>query len=259
MRCVTPVAIVRRTSGSDVVAPVKKSSIARRIVAVTVGVFVISHAGAALADSHGQFPGRGSLADYNRSCERSDMAKHLAATGDLKGAIKADSESISIYPYDSAAYVLLGLHLNDDGRLEDAISTYKLALSLEPEFPDALFNMGCTYWKMHKHEEAERQYRKAIKLEPTHYKALVNLGELLTAEHKLAEAKEVLLRAQALPEDKIFPDVVSNDLEAIDQQLQQQVQQSDKNVEQNSKDSSIVKDESQNMQRLLDTIDSNGH
>jgi tetratricopeptide (TPR) repeat protein len=185
------------------------------------------------------------------------MAKHLAATGDLKGAIKADSESISIYPYDSAAYVLLALHLNDDGRLEDAISTYKLALSLEPDFPDALFNMGCTYWKLHKLEEAERQYRKAIKLEPSHYKALVNLGELLTAEHKLDEAKEVLLHARSLPEDKSYPDVVSKDLETVDQLLQ--LQQAQQNAERNSKDTPIVKDESQNMQRLLDTIDPNNH
>jgi len=152
-----------------------------------------------LADSHGHFPGTGSVDAYNRSCLCGDKAIEYSHKGDNSMAIKYDREAVSIYPYDSAHYYNLGDHLSKLDKTAEAINAFEQAVTLEPRYLNAWLNLGLSYLNEGKLSEAERCYRKAVELNPVCWEALGNLGDALRQQGKFAEAGECIYKAKALP------------------------------------------------------------
>jgi len=159
--------------------------------------------GAADADSHGKFPGKGSIDAYSRSLHPGNKAVELAKQGDIQGAIKLDSESISIYPYDSVTYHNLGNHLAKLGKFDEARKAQEQAIALEPNYVGAWIRLGRTYEKQHKLTDAERCYRRANDIESS-YETLEDLGDILRQQGRFAEARKWLLRAKACPEESQY-------------------------------------------------------
>lgn len=156
----------------------------------------------AFADSQGKFPGRGSAEAYNRSCDFVDRGIALAKKGDYAGAVSAEKEAISIYPYDSGAYHDLGNHLEKLGRLDEARKAQEQAVALEPGYVGAWISMGETYEKQRKLADAERCYRKAVQINPSEYGALGSLGDVLRQQGNFVEARKWFVRAKSFESAK---------------------------------------------------------
>jgi len=158
-----------------------------------------------LADSHGKFPGKGSIDAYNKACDPADAAVAYAKKGDYDAAIKYDREAISIYPYDSATHHNLGNALAKLRRFDEARKSQETAIALEPNYDGAWISIGITYEDERKLIDAERCYRKAVELQPNGYQGVIDLGDILRQQGKFNEAREWLLKAKATPDTARFP------------------------------------------------------
>ena len=165
-----------------------------------VSLAICSMGGPVFADSHGKFPGKGSVDAYNKSVDIADKAVSCANSGDYLTAIKYDREANSIYPYDSATYHNLGIHLAKAGSVDEARKAEEQAIALEPSFVGAWIRLGRTYEKQHKLTDAERCYRKANEINAC-YETLEDLGDILRQQGRFDEAQKYLLRAKSCPEE----------------------------------------------------------
>jgi len=151
-----------------------------------------------LADSHGNFPGRGSKEAYDRSLQISVQALEASKRKDYQKAIELDNEAIAAYPCESQWYNNLGCHLRFIGKLEAAQKAEEQALVLEPTFVGAWIDLGVCFEKMSKLADAERSYRKAVEFDPKSYGALGDLGDILRQEGKLRGSSPVVVKCQKL-------------------------------------------------------------
>jgi len=170
----------------------------------------------AFADSQGNFPGKGNANDYNRSCPLGREATECGKRGDLDRAIELEKKAISIYPYDSATYHNLGIHLKRVGKLEEGIKAEQQAIMLEPHYVNAWFAEGQIFEKQHKLADAEQCYRRATELDPNSYDAVSCLGDILRQQGKYAKARPILLRAKNLPGGDKYPGEIEKLLKLTD-------------------------------------------
>ncbi len=167
---------------------------------VGVGIFVLP----AFADSHDNFPGKGSREEWERAWVSGSKANKLSKQGDYQGAIKLDKEAISIYPHESVFYHNLGNSLAKLGQFEEARKAQEQAIAIEPNYVGAWISVGATFEKQKRLADAERCYRKAVQIEPC-YEALGDLGDILRQQGKFDEAMQLMLRAKACPENANYP------------------------------------------------------
>lgn len=159
----------------------------------------------ALADSQGNFPGKGTVAAWKRSYDPATKALGLSNSGDYQGAVRLDREAISIYPYESSWYHNLGNDLAKLGKIEEARKAHEQAIELEPYFTGAWLSLGETYESQRKLIDAERYYRKALQIKPNSYGALGDLGDILRQQGRFDEAIQYMQRAKKCPENSEHP------------------------------------------------------
>ncbi len=119
------------------------------------------------------------------------LAKLLAASGDMAGALDACTRATTADPDYGEAWVLLaGLHL-DQGRPERAVAACRNALAVEPENAPALSLLGTAQQLTGNLREAAACFERAVALQPDstddHYKlacAYQALGELEPAREQ---------------------------------------------------------------------------
>jgi len=164
------------------------------IILLTIGLVGTP---AVFADSHGNFPGKGSLEAYAKSIVPGNKAMECSKKGDYQTAVRLDRESISIYPYDSASYHNLGDDLEKLGKFDEAQKAQEQAIALEPTYTGAWIAIGLIYEHEHKLSDAERYYRKAVQIEPRSWEAVADLGDILRQQGKFGEARDWLIKAKA--------------------------------------------------------------
>jgi len=153
--------------------------------------------GPAHADSHGKFPGKGSIDAYAKPCDVGNKALEYSKKGDYETAIKCDREANAIYPFDSGGFHNLGNHLAKLGKYDEARKAQEQAIALEPNFVGAFLALGLTYEDQGKPADAERYYRKAVQMDPNDYECVFDLGDILRQEGKFGEARDWLIKAKA--------------------------------------------------------------
>ena len=155
---------------------------------------------AAFADSHGKFPGKGSLEAYNKSSIISDKARNLARKGDLNGAIKLDREAIQTYQLDSALYHTLAFDLSKLKRFEEAITFETKALKLEPNYINAWCTQGLCFENLGKYDDAEKCYRNANSIN-NDAETCFYIAGILDLKKQFSQAKTWYGKAKALTKD----------------------------------------------------------
>lgn len=127
------------------------------------------------------------------------MAQVLTVRGDYGGALEAIQEALFFFPDRDtylAAYVNIGVALQQTGAPEKALSIYKSVLERQPERFDLLMNSGIACFALENYRQAIVFFEKASHLSPDDvevYLGLIqaysNLGEL---DQALALCEEAL-------------------------------------------------------------------
>ena len=129
----------------------------------------------------GKFPGKGSLADWERASKVYDQGVDAADEKNYEKAVQLNRSAISIYPHDADFYVSLGVALSSLNRDKDA----------------------------------EAPLRKAIELAPTDFGALCQYGSVLVSEGKFELGRKFLERAKRFANTASEKDTVNHNLAAI--------------------------------------------
>lgn len=166
-----------------------------------------------LADSKGNFPGKGDITSYNKACEFSEKAAKFARDGDLDNAARMERKAIAIYPFDSASHHNEAIYMRAVGRWIDSRDSELRALALEPTYVAALIGKGRCLEKLNKLPEAEAAFKRAAELEPQNFEAVGDAGDVMRQQKKFDEAKEWFQRAKKCTAKKAY-------LENIDQLIE---------------------------------------
>lgn len=143
-----------------------------------------------LADSHGQFPGKGSRATWEKAAALADQAIDMTGPKKVDAGIPLLKKAIEIYPYDAKIYYRLGNRYNEKGNRELAKENYQHAVKLEPGFADAWYNLGVVSDDLSDFSSAEQSYRKSIELKSHMTDAWYNLGVNLYHQKKYDDSKQ---------------------------------------------------------------------
>lgn len=152
-----------------------------------------------LAYNESKFPGKGTIADFNRAGELHNIATDLMGQSKNKEALSYFNKAIQIYPY-SALYFygreLAYVHMNDLKRSEQ---DFRKAIAMEPDYVGAYADLAGVLTSQGKYAEAEKTCRIALRYNPKDPLANINLGEAFLKSGKIAEGKKILIEAKKLP------------------------------------------------------------
>jgi Flp pilus assembly protein TadD len=133
-----------------------------------------------------------------------NLARALAARGDVAGAERHYREAIRIRPRDPDARTGLGALLMQRGRVLEALDEHEQARRLNPSSADAVFNLGAAEARLGRTAQAAEHYAEALRLNPRLAPAHYNWGNLLAAQGRWAEAESHFAEAARLqPEDAL--------------------------------------------------------
>jgi tetratricopeptide (TPR) repeat protein len=96
--------------------------------------------------------------------------------GDNGRALAEYNIAITLYPFDSAAYVNRGIAMSNLGQTDRAIEDYNKAIELKGDDPDAYTNRGVAYADKGAYPRAIADHNKAIELRPDFTNAYNNRG-----------------------------------------------------------------------------------
>jgi tetratricopeptide (TPR) repeat protein len=131
-----------------------------------------------------------------------NLARALAAEGDIAGAERHYRAALRVPPDDWKARTGLGVVLMQQGHLAEALEQHRQALRLNPSSADVYFNIGAVEARMGRTAEAAARYAEAVRLNPRLAAAHYNWGNLLAAGGRWAEAEAHFAEAVRLePED----------------------------------------------------------
>jgi tetratricopeptide (TPR) repeat protein len=91
-----------------------------------------------------------------------------------------------------------GVRFEDEGQLRDAVAAYREAISLEPNDPFLHFNLGNALRELEEADSAIEHLRQAVAYEPSYAEAWNNLGSALTDVEQYREALDAYARALRL-------------------------------------------------------------
>lgn len=143
-----------------------------------------------LADSHGQFPGKGSRATWEKAAALADQAIDMTGPKKVDAGIPLLKKAIEIYPYDAKIYYVLGNRYADKGQSELAKVNYTKAVELEPNFADAWYNLGTIQDDLHDSKGAAKSYSQSIKAKNNNAKAWYNLGVNQYLQGRYSESRQ---------------------------------------------------------------------
>jgi lipoprotein NlpI len=132
-----------------------------------------------------------------------DYGTSNGAKGDLKGAVAAFDQAISIDPKYAPAYYDRGFAFALEGNPDDAISNYDQAIQLNPTYKDAYYQRGSLEGQKGNFDGALQDFSQVIKLDPKYAPAYYNRGHVQYFKGDLAGALDQINQALAL--DPNFP------------------------------------------------------
>jgi tetratricopeptide (TPR) repeat protein len=99
----------------------------------------------------------------------------------IKAAVKAYEEILTILPKDAKANYNLATLLRQSGRIEKAFDHYSRAAESDPEYFQAHFNLAQIYAMKQEASKARQHYGQVLKIKPDFYPAMIGLADLLLA------------------------------------------------------------------------------
>ncbi len=141
---------------------------------------------------------------------------------------------------------LLGTVYQDTRRYELALRQFKKVIKLDSNFVHAYYNVGRTYFLMNQNDLAEKYDKKTIELDSTYWEAFFDLGSIYRSSKHLIEAEHMFLKVL-----EINSKVISANYNlACIYSLQNQLEESFKNLEHSLKNDNISFDVLQSEQDL---------
>ena len=159
---------------------------------------LLSLARAGLADSNGEFPGKGDWESWKTASNLVDDGIELAKRGAFQQAVSVYNRAATVYPYDSSVFYNRGVAQKKLGDFSGAIESFSKATTLEPGFASAWYNLGNAYDAAGKIVEAEKPFRQAIRLDGRHFNSQFNLGVNLLKQNKFDDARSAFDQAAKL-------------------------------------------------------------
>lgn len=144
----------------------------------------------AIADSHGNFPGKGSRAKWEQAASLADKAIDLKGPNRTEAGIPLLKKAIEIYPFDGKIYYVLANKYMDKKNYLLAKNNYEKSIQLEPNFADAWYGLGLSLDNQSDLAEGEKAYRQCLKIDPGYASAWYNLGIDLFERGKYPESKQ---------------------------------------------------------------------
>lgn len=172
-----------------------------------------------LADSNGEFPGKGDYEGWKTSSNLADEGIELAKRGSFQQAISVYNQAIKVYAFDSSVYYNRGVAQRKLGDFNGAIESFSKATTLEPGFASAWYNLGNAYDAAGKLQDAEKALREAGRLDLRHFNSQYNLGMNLAKQERFADARAVFERALTLAVNEQDRNDVQEHLEKIKKKL----------------------------------------
>jgi Flp pilus assembly protein TadD len=125
--------------------------------------------------------------------------------GDLPAAERLLRVQTSSQPEDAAAFLVLGIVLDQEHKYGEADATYKRALALDAHDPTLLNNYGNHLLAAGRGAQARMLFGQVIAIDPTNANANVQLAKLAVAAGRGSEALTYF--AHLTPQDVAAPDV----------------------------------------------------
>jgi len=123
------------------------------------------------------------------------MAVTYTQVGYWKDTGTLFAHTISIFPKDASAHILVAQEFDGKDMRDEAIEEYRKALDITPKNADAQFNLGVLLAKQKQPAEAVEHFQAALRINPNHAKAHSYLGNLLTTAGQLDQAAHHLNEA----------------------------------------------------------------
>jgi len=136
------------------------------------------------------------------------IARALAETGDLAGALEAFHKSVKINPQDDEVFNDLGNMLKNIGCLGEASACYERVLRLKPDNCAVMNNLGVVRFLQNDLDGAETLQKAALAVRSDFPEALCNLGMVLRLKGDLDEAISCCQKALTLRRD--YPEALNN-------------------------------------------------
>ncbi len=168
-----------------------------RHIGLTLLVLLLGH-NVCLADSNGEFPGKGDYESWKKASNLADEGIELAKRGSLQQAITVYNQAVRAYSFDSSVFYNRGVAQKKLGDFAGAIESFTKSTSLEPGFASAWYNLGNAYDAAGKLPDAEKALREAGRLDARHFNAQYNLGMNLFKQERYSDSKEVFEHALQL-------------------------------------------------------------
>ncbi|HIC60432.1 MAG TPA: tetratricopeptide repeat protein, partial [Rhodospirillales bacterium] len=137
-----------------------------------------------------------------------NLSNVLMKFGDLEGAKKVITKSLSLEPERSEAHFILGHILEQSGELKKAKEHYRTALSLNAEYLPANVNLGRVLRELGEFDEAISLYINANSTGVDSPEIQLNLGNILQHVGRLEEADKAFRNAITL--EPKFPEAHYN-------------------------------------------------
>jgi len=109
--------------------------------------------------------------------------------------------TLSIDPYDAAAYDLMGRVLAEKNETSAALYNFQKATHLRPNYGPYLYDYALALVRAQRLDEARTQAQAAVKADPNHAESRTLLGELLARDQRWAEAVSEYQQAVKLQPD----------------------------------------------------------
>lgn len=168
-----------------------------------------------LADSNGEFPGKGDYDAWKTASNLVDEGIELAKRNSLQQAISVYDRAARVYAFDSSVFYNRGVAQKKLGDAAGAVESFTRATTLEPGFASAWYNLGNALDSCGRLTEAERAFRQAARLDGRHFNSQFNLAVNLFKQKRYSDARDAFAVAGKLAAN----DQDRSDIQSYDEKI----------------------------------------
>lgn len=164
------------------------------------------------------FPGKGSVVQYDKALPAANQGAKLLEQGKYQQALIFYDKAIAIYPYDASMHSNRASALNHLSRTQEAVVELKKAIQLEPSWADGYNNLADKLKILKDYKGAEANCKKAMQCAPTDPLPLLTLAEVFMEMGRKQDAKQFIMKAANMPaakKDQFIQETIKTDLEKL--------------------------------------------
>jgi predicted Zn-dependent protease len=158
----------------------------------------LDHSSRETANGRGESVSVAQLKVPQKARERYEKAQRAYSAGKLDEAEKSANESLSIYPWNPQAIMLLGLLALQKRNTGQAIEYFQKAIDLDPNYGPPYMAMGAIYNSLGKYDEAAHATERAVAIAPTAWQGYFEMARAYVGKGMYQQALQVAEKAQSL-------------------------------------------------------------